>query len=899
MLTKFRRYVYLPVAMALFVVVAVGLANIVHAEGNNQFPGVNTGSDWNFDNRSPDPQLSWLYKGSGPNETVNGMTTHILRNRSLGRNIGTTLRVYYNYRPQFVRVTINVVDCQLDAPNPYDGRLIVNLGGEEKYNQKTRETKVGHWYDQRDFLTAGSQRTNTVYEARGNGGAFTNSPVCNNPGQYDVPIHINRENCNNPGPNNTCNGNGTETYTLDTTGNGNYTINPPNNRLTGQSFTTGFPATGNGNAAIGYDPGTGLYFADLDVLLTADDDTDVPADVMQRISFRVTANDVPRAENGSNMNAKMGYRFTANEGDGSKYFGLQGNGGGSNNYDGYGQKFAIPFGLSCTEATKQNERIVIYDPDVAGYGPSYAAVFKKGPVDPNDPNSPIVITRLNDEDYTFVNATNAIWDTSTNDRIILNAGSNQNSAFGIAEMSKGYQYMLVIANPQSTPAAPSTNVWSVRLPSDSINGLINCRYNLTPHLNGVKSTFTAYGDTLNPHGWITNGEDDSIATGDHEWRITRAVFTSRPADLIRNTVANSNNNEPPCDFIQRLSGSPSSCQTAFSATYPADSDETLNEGVGPVGIGTYVCYITSVRDPSWIPGDDTKWANSPMQCSVAGVKPKLQAWGYDTKATGQIKTSLSELSGQWYGSWGEYGVLSNGRNRNMASGSGLLGGVAAGTPQTSWSPLTFANDPGTVGFLGFGFYGGVAMPNVSVQDAVIAPGGGDYTVGSYAQLQALLGGSKGKLRVNGTLFISGDLVYPDSTTGIAGIPKIELIANDIVINSNVRQIDPWVIALGTTGTNGRVSTCDQARQGTNYFVQMTSANLYGGPSGICGNPLKFNSPIIADKVYLYRTYDEQNGAQAAETLNVRADNFLSSYVGGGTTQPVAITDSVIELPPRF
>jgi hypothetical protein len=115
----------------------------------------------------------------------------------------------------------------------------------------------------------------------------------------------------------------------------------------------------------------------------------------------------------------------------------------------------------------------------------------------------------------------------------------------------------------------------------------------------------------------------------------------------------------------------------------------------------------------------------------------------------------------------------------------------------------------------------------------------------------------------------------------------------------VQRIDPWLIALGSNGSNGRVSTCSQVQQAGNYFVPMTNANLYGGGSGICTNPLKFNSPIIADKVYLYRTYDEQNGARAAETLNVRADNFLSSYAGGGTTQPVAVTDSITELPPRF
>lgn len=881
MLRKYRRYFYLPVATAFLILAAVGISQIVNAEGNNQFPGVNTGNDWNFDSRSPDPRLTWLYKGSGPNETINNTTTHILRNRSLGRNIGTTLRVYYTYRPQVVRVTINVVDCQLDAPNPYDGRVVVRLGGDVKYNQQTRDNKYDYWYDQRDFLTAGSQRTNTVNEPRGNGGAYPNSPVCNNPGSYDIPVHIYRENCNNPGPNNTCNGNGTETYTADTSGNGTRQINPPNTRLTGSTFETGFPSSGNGNASIGYDPDINLYFADLDVELTASDDTDVPPDVMQRMSFKVTANDVPRADNGNNMNAKMGYRFTATEADGSKYFGLQGNGGGDDRYDGYGQKFAIPFGLTCAENTEFDKRIVIYDPDVAGYGPSYAAVFKKGPSNPNDPNSPIVIERLEKNEYNLSPGDNVSWDNSTNDRIELTAGNNANSVFRVREMSKGYQYMLVIVNPSATSYPPSTNVWSVKLPSDSINGLINCRYNLVPGLNGVKSAFNTYGDTVNPHGWITNAEGTG-ATGDHEWRITKAVFANRPADLSRTGVVNSNDNEQPCQFITRLSGTPLSCSSAFTSSYPGDSDETLPpQAIGPHPVGTYVCYITSIKDPTWLPTDDTKWAHSTMQCSVGSVKPKLQVWGGDVKSGSSINTSLTQTNGTTYGSWGEYGVASNSRNVGMASGSGLLGGDS--NNQSDWSALTFSNSNPFV----LGNFGGV-MPLA-------------YTPPSSTEANCSLGarpygaGEKAVIQCAGTLTITGNQTFAADYSSISAIPNIKIIADNIVIAAGVDRIDPWLIARSSTGAYGSISTCDQVPG----FLQYGALNGSLLSATRCGVPIKFNGPVIADKLYLYRTHDEQTGNVAAETFNLRADNILSSYNGSGVDQPVARTELITELPPRF
>lgn len=440
-------------------------------------------------------------------------------------------------------------------------------------------------------------------------------------------------------------------------------------------------------------------------------------------------------------------------------------------------------------------------------------------------------------------------------------------------------------------------------------------YTLSATVSGVNPTFT-YDHSM-PDPWYWGMRVDAAANlppegiGNHNMDVWRVIYPGAPSDGWSEGII-TNGEDGLCDALSgydscdRLGAYP--CVNAIYGCNPLNAAGqfwrwVFDEEIGPYPIGTQVCYISRVSKPTYTSTQDD-WKGSVRTCSVSGVQPKVQAWGYDTKATGRIKTSLSDIGANRYGSWGEYGLLSNGGNQNMASGSGLLGGVPSGTLQSSWSPLTFANDSATAFSCagGFGCYGGVAMPSVSVEGATEVPVG-NYTVTSYDDLVALLGGSRGKLRVDGTLFIAGDLIYPDSTTGIAGIPKIQLIANDIVIfdqvGANVSRIDPWLIAVGTDGTNGRISTCNQVQQSGNYFVSMQTANLYGGPSGICATPLKFNSPIIADKVYLYRTYDEENGAQAAETLNVRADNFLSSYVGSGTTQPVATTDSVIELPPRF
>ncbi len=880
-----RRTAGLVVVLALFGAVIVGIkTQTAYAEGANQFPGITgAGTDWTFNNVSPDPNLTWQFKNSGANQVLNGNTTHILRTRSIGRNKGTRLRVYFAQRPVQVSVNINVINCDLDAPHAWGGPVIVRLGGQVVYNQDTDAwTKPTHMYEKKEYLAPNTRRVTTYGPApAGDGGKYANSPVCQNYPSASLPLWVDRENCNNPGPNGTCTGSGNGTFTLDKN-NGNLTYNPPNTALDGRTFTVNFPATGNGNADIGLDSSTGLWFADLDIDLDSrGDDALPPPDVMQRITFKVNAQNATSRANGTSMRARMGYRFFTDETQASKYFGLEGNGGRNNEFPGYGQKFAIPFGRDCSStAPVQPGRIMVYDPDVAGYGPSYAIVFRRNPSNGN-------IVRLGKTDYNLIN--NVKWDTAgTNDRIELTAGSNQNSVFEVKALEPGFNYMLAIVNPQ-TKLPPSPNVWSLRLPTDSINGLVNCRYDLVPHLNSVQPAFSAYGDTLTPHGWITNSEN-STSAGEHEWRITRAIFSSRPADLSRTTVMNTNDGEAICGFIQRRSGAPSGCRDIYRGTYPADSDRTVNDTLGTYAAGTYVCYITSVQNPTWQQNDNNQWANSPMQCSVAGVKPKLRVTGFDVKAVGSINTSLSGQAGNAFGSWGEYGVFSNGTNTGMASGSGLLGGGP--NSQFFWSALTFANN----GL--YGGWGGVMPPSLN-------PGAG-VPVGNVLGATTFGEGDKRVLRYNGTLYITGNLIYDNDGAdnngynSIKGIPEIKIVADNIIIAPTVTQIDPWLIALSSTGTYGSLSTCGTSpgvpTPGVNGFRPFSTTGLL--TTGLCQSQLKVNGPVTTDQLYAYRTSDSAGDAWA-ENFDLRASNFLSAYAGINTDRPVARTELITELPPRF
>lgn len=273
-----------------------------------------------------------------------------------------------------------------------------------------------------------------------------------------------------------------------------------------------------------------------------------------------------------------------------------------------------------------------------------------------------------------------------------------------------------------------------------------------------------------------------------------------------------------------------------------------------------------------------------MQCSVGGIKPKIRVSGFDLKAGGGIDTSLTSQGANTFGSWGEYGVFSNGVNTNMASGSGLLGGSPF--TQYQWSPLTFAN----TGF--YGSFGGVLPPALS---GVGNPIGGTLGATVFGE------GDKRTLQYNGTLYITGNLTYPNagiSGTGyksIKDIPEIKIIADNIIIDPSVTQIDPWLIVRNANGTFGNLSTCGGA-SGVNGFKPFNTSALLN--SGMCTNELKMNGPVAADQLYAYRTKDAPGDAWA-EQFDLRASNFLSSYAGVNTARPVARTELITELPPRF
>lgn len=399
-------------------------------------------------------------------------------------------------------------------------------------------------------------------------------------------------------------------------------------------------------------------------------------------------------------------------------------------------------------------------------------------------------------------------------------------------------------------------------------------YELDAYISNVPSTYSYY-----PNLAVTGsvGTVSGTVSGNHPWQIYAVRYSENPSRNIDGQSADQDAcNQVPSD--DRISG----CELVYSANYPATpSASPTYSGGGPDDAGTYLCFFTRVQNPTEAADDDAEWEYSDvMQCSIAGTNPKIQVWGGDVKATGEIQTSFVDIQTRRFGSWGEYGVFAgSGSNYAMGSGNGLRS-TPNNRGQDEWSSLTFANNGQ------YGRFGG-DLTAAQISSSGVTQIQGDHTINDIADI---LGAQKRAIiAVNGTLTISGDLSYDDvapSYASIDRIPRVVLIASNIRIDDNVSRIDPWLVAQ-----QGSISTCAEKE-----FVSLQVAQL---DSGQCSTRIVFNGPVISPRVFMYRTYDNVNGTPAAETFNLRADNILSSYTGDGVSDPVAITTSVNEVSPRF
>lgn len=374
--------------------------------------------------------------------------------------------------------------------------------------------------------------------------------------------------------------------------------------------------------------------------------------------------------------------------------------------------------------------------------------------------------------------------------------------------------------------------------------------------------------------------------------------------------------------------------TQFPAELKTLSTSDIN--ADSYNAGDWVCRFMSVSIYKYnvAPASISHRISHPV-CVVIAKQPSVQVWGGDVRVgdnpsgsllsdKASVITSKFTANNATYGSWVEYGIFApapDGIIQSISGGaisgtSGFTPGLIAGTPANE---LSFANTTMS------GDYGKWAPPrqiaavesfasqydshnyNNAVLDVATDTGVNNGEIKRVALTGASVAvhgdfGVQGAAIVtsNGTVIIDGNINVTQHTVGSIGTAaQLVIIADKIIINSNVTHIDAWLVARPhdpaetLAGPNGVISTCDSIQAAGDY--------INGLKLGVCDKQLVINGALIAKEVQLRRTYgaDKTTLSQPAETINLRADAYMWARPASASGSVPIKTTSTIELPPRF
>ena len=355
-----------------------------------------------------------------------------------------------------------------------------------------------------------------------------------------------------------------------------------------------------------------------------------------------------------------------------------------------------------------------------------------------------------------------------------------------------------------------------------------------------------------------------------------------------------------------------------------------------LAVGDQVCYALSVR-----PYTNTNalgfWAHSAPACVAVSTKPKVQVLGGDLivgrgtvsnpAAVSKVATgsSYSAVTGFRFGSWSEYAIIPSGTVTGMASGAMYVGGGPNAVNLCDLSVLTISNDSaaGTGSSCRtsqIGMYAsGSTAPNVASRFPIPTATGQIITAATQnlsgltpklvytsnrptLTLNSSAAFGAGRWVVinapNTTVTINSDINYATGALANAkDIPQVVIIAKNIIIANNVRNLDAWLIAsggslaTGGTAADGRINTCGAGNVNESTLPNATQCEL----------KLTVNGPVMANHLIMRRTAGSERGAvlgAPAEVFNLRGDAYLWASVYSSSTGRIP-TVTTKELPPRF
>ena len=341
--------------------------------------------------------------------------------------------------------------------------------------------------------------------------------------------------------------------------------------------------------------------------------------------------------------------------------------------------------------------------------------------------------------------------------------------------------------------------------------------------------------------------------------------------------------------------------------YPVDK---ITMDIPDVPAGTKMCVRASVYPAT--SGADTnyqdpegnhQWSEAAEKCYIVAKRPSLQVWGGNIYSNGAISTALvnkkrlaNHNDGDYtFGSWGELGIISNGKVTGLASGAGLggytttndngesvfiPGGLAGGFCKAS--TLSFANDKckNETGSLG------ATLPLANDKESI------------KNRLEDLKKSGVNVIMPNKgeeNVYIKENIINMDPAKTLDDLPKTVVYAeNDIYIrceeeeDSTVTRIDAVLIA-----ENNVVTCADQDGKEPDIDSIRRSHRLV------------INGAIIAGKLIANRTYGAATGNDSmvpAEIINFDPTLYLWGNIGNSddnTTNINMTTNYIRELPPRY
>lgn len=502
------------------------------------------------------------------------------------------------------------------------------------------------------------------------------------------------------------------------------------------------------------------------------------------------------------------------------------------------------------------------------------------------------------------------------------------------------------------PGSTSVNGW-VASSAACVNVPFN--YTLTPTIavdpnytivESPASTYTVTGTVK------TNG---TWSAPDTKWYLVRIHYDPGQPDPVTGAyTTGGTSNQAPCDYFKGGSSvySAGGCNASWQSgggQVPDGSGVSFN-GPNPdsftnLKVGERLCYATAVTKPTQ--KANPVWGYSELKCIVAAKRPRIQVWGGDVRVgsdyfgptiamganddNSSIITGHTDYTSNTKGSWGEYGLFAptNGTITSF-SGGALSGKVGAplGVPNSTLNMLTFSNTDSAA-------YGHFAPPaavsglvqGLTSRASTMAATATNIDIGTITgsasdPKTAVVDVNSGNVNISGTLSPSLTTLIIRSTGGktlhigkgavggasnllignrpfasASGVPQIIIVASNIVIDSDVSQVDAWLVAVpemaGGAVAYGSISTCDDIV--TPYYK-----DLYAG--GPCDkNPLVINGPVIARELQLRRTNGEDpvgDARTSSEVINMRPDAYLWATAQASTSGRMD-TVMTTELPPRF